>query len=69
MSAELKRNGFNVNCVLPTAMNTPQKLTAMPNTDTKDCEAPESIAELICHLSSDAAKDIHGEMLWVGQMD
>jgi NAD(P)-dependent dehydrogenase (short-subunit alcohol dehydrogenase family) len=68
MSAKLKYNGFNVNCILPTIINTPPNRAAMPDTDTKDWEAPESIAELICHLSSDAAKDVHGEMVWVGQI-
>jgi NAD(P)-dependent dehydrogenase (short-subunit alcohol dehydrogenase family) len=68
MSAELKCNGFNVNCILPTIINTPQNRAAMPNIDTKDWETPESIAELICHLSSNAAKDVHGEMVGVGQM-
>jgi hypothetical protein len=38
----------------------------MPDTDTNDWETPESIAELICHLSSDAAKNVHGEMVRVG---
>ena len=66
MSAELKCNGFNVNCILPTIINTPQNRAAMPDTDPKDWESPESIAELICHLSSDAAKDVHGEMVRVG---
>ena len=38
----------------------------MPDVDPKDSETPESIAELICHLSSDAARDVHGEMVRVG---
>jgi NAD(P)-dependent dehydrogenase (short-subunit alcohol dehydrogenase family) len=68
MSAELKCNGFNVNCILPTIINTPQNRAAMPDTDPKDWETPESIAELICHLSSNAAKDVHGAMVRVGQI-
>ena len=65
MSAELKSNGFNVNCILPTIINTPQNRAAMPDVDPKDWESPESIAELICHLSSEAARDVHGEMVRV----
>ena len=68
MSAELKCNGFNVNCILSAIINTPQNRAAMPDTDTKDWEIPESIAELICHLSSDAAKDVCGEMVRAGQI-
>jgi short-subunit dehydrogenase len=36
MSAKLKYNGFNVNCILPTIINTPPNRAAMPDTDTKD---------------------------------
>ena len=67
MSAELKGNGFNINCILPTIINTPQNRAAMPGTDPIDWETPKSIAKLICHLSSDAAEDIHGQMLRVGE--
>ncbi|MEZ7865631.1 MAG: SDR family NAD(P)-dependent oxidoreductase [Rhodospirillales bacterium] len=67
MSAELKSNGFNINCILPTIINTPQNRASMPGTDPKDWETPESIANLICHLSSDAAEDIHGQMVRVGE--
>ena len=68
MSAELKCDGFNINCILPTIINTPQNRAAMPEIDSKDWETPRSIAELICYLSSNAAKGLNGEMVRVGQM-
>ena len=68
MSAELKDDGFNVNCILPTIINTPQNRAAMPDADPKDWETPESIANLICHLSSEAAEDMHGKMVRVGEL-
>src|SRR5690606_25628378 len=33
MSAELRERGINVNCVLPTIIDTPQNLAAMPDAD------------------------------------
>ena len=66
ISAELKCNDFNVNCILPTIINTPPNRAAMPDVDPKGSETPESIAELIGHLSSGAARDGHGEMVRVG---
>ena len=60
MSAELKRSGINVNCVLPTTIDTPQNREAMPKADHSRWVAPEAIADVILFLASDAARAIHG---------
>lgn len=60
MSAELKSQGINVNCVLPGTIDTPGNRKAMPDADTSKWVSPDSLAEVIAFLSSEAAKDIHG---------
>ena len=60
MSAELKSQGINVNCVLPGTINTPDNRKAMPDADTSKWVSLDSLAEVIIFLSSKAAKDIHG---------
>lgn len=59
-SAELKRKGINVNCVLPGTIDTPQNREAMPEGDYAGWVRPESLANVILFLTSDAARDIHG---------
>jgi NAD(P)-dependent dehydrogenase (short-subunit alcohol dehydrogenase family) len=60
MAAELKQEGVNVNCILPGTIDTPQNRQAMPSADFHRWVSPESIAEVILFLASDAARDIHG---------
>jgi NAD(P)-dependent dehydrogenase (short-subunit alcohol dehydrogenase family) len=60
LSAELKRSGINVNCVLPGTIDTPQNREAMPKADHSRWVAPEAIADVICFLASGAAHAIHG---------
>ncbi len=60
MSAELKSQGINVNCVLPGTIDTPANREAMPDADSSKWVAPHSLAEVILFLSSEAARDIHG---------
>jgi NAD(P)-dependent dehydrogenase (short-subunit alcohol dehydrogenase family) len=60
LSAELKRSGINVNCVLPGTIDTPQNQAAMPRADRGRWVAPEAIADVILFLASDAARAIHG---------
>jgi NAD(P)-dependent dehydrogenase (short-subunit alcohol dehydrogenase family) len=59
-AAELKHNGINVNCVLPGTIDTPQNREAMPDADFSQWARPESLADVILFLASDAARDIHG---------
>ena len=60
MSAELKDRGFNVNCVLPTALDTPQNREEMPNADPSRWVEPAALAEVILFLASPAARAVHG---------
>jgi len=60
MSAELRDKGINVNCVLPSIIDTPQNRAAMPKADPRRWVAPEALAEVILFLASDAARAIHG---------
>lgn len=63
MSAELKDNGINVNCVLPSIIDTPDNRAAMPDADASRWVAPEALAEVIYFLASDAARAVHGAAL------
>jgi NAD(P)-dependent dehydrogenase (short-subunit alcohol dehydrogenase family) len=60
MAAELKRQDINVNCVLPSTIDTPQNREAMPNADYSRWVKPEAIADVIMFLASDAARAVHG---------
>lgn len=60
MAAELRERGINVNCVLPSIIDTPENRKDMPKADPARWVSPASLAEVIAFLASDAAKDIHG---------
>jgi NAD(P)-dependent dehydrogenase (short-subunit alcohol dehydrogenase family) len=60
MAAEVRDQGINVNCVLPGTIDTADNRAAMPKADTRKWVKPESMAEVILFLASDAARDIHG---------
>lgn len=63
MSAELKEQNINVNCVLPTLIDTPDNRTSMPEADPNRWVSPAALAEVIGFLASDAARAIHGAAL------
>jgi NAD(P)-dependent dehydrogenase (short-subunit alcohol dehydrogenase family) len=60
MAAELREHGVNVNCVLPTIIDTPDNRAAMPGADPARWVAPTDLAAVIVFLASDAARAIHG---------
>ena len=60
LSAELKRNGVNVNAVLPSIIDTPANRKAMPKSDPAAWVAPGELANVIVFLASDAAAAVHG---------
>jgi len=60
MSAELKGQGINVNCVLPSIIDTADNRAAMPDADPGQWVAPAALADVIAFLGSDAARAIHG---------
>lgn len=63
MAAELREKNINVNCVLPTVLDTPQNRAAMPDTDPARWVAPADLAQVIVFLASDAARAVHGAAL------
>lgn len=60
MAAELREAGINVNCVLPSIIDTPENRAAMPKADPRKWVAPDALAEVILFLASPAARAIHG---------
>ena len=60
LSAELKRDGVNVNAVLPSIIDTPANRRAMPKSDPASWVAPGDLANVIVFLASDAAAAVHG---------
>ena len=60
MAAELREKNINVNCVLPTIIDTPENRAAMPNADPRRWVAPEDLARVIVFLASQNARAIHG---------
>jgi len=63
MAAELREKNINVNCVLPTIIDTPENRAAMPKADPKRWVAPADLAQVIVFLASDSARAIHGAAL------
>jgi NAD(P)-dependent dehydrogenase (short-subunit alcohol dehydrogenase family) len=60
MAAELRARNINVNCVLPTIIDTPENRKAMPDADPAKWVAPDDLANVILFLASDAARAVHG---------
>jgi NAD(P)-dependent dehydrogenase (short-subunit alcohol dehydrogenase family) len=63
MAAELRERGVNVNCVLPTVLDTPENRAAMPNADPTRWVALDDLASVIAFLASDRARAVHGAAL------
>jgi NAD(P)-dependent dehydrogenase (short-subunit alcohol dehydrogenase family) len=60
MSAELRDKGINVNCILPSIIDTPQNRADMPKADPRRWVAPEALADVVLFLASESARAIHG---------
>lgn len=60
MSAELREQNINVNCVLPSIIDTAANRTAMPDADPGKWVSPRELAQVIRFLCSDEARAIHG---------
>ena len=60
MAAELREKNINVNCVLPTIIDTPQNRAAMPKANPAKWVAPVDLANVIVFLASEAARAVHG---------
>ncbi len=63
MSAEYKRQGINVNAIIPGTIDTPQNREAMPDTDYSHWVTPQALARVILFLASQDAAPIHGVLL------
>jgi len=63
LAAELRDRKINVNCVLPTIIDTPENRAAMPDADPGRWVAPADLASVIVFLASDDARAIHGAAL------
>ena len=63
MAGELRDKNINVNCVLPTIIDTPENRAAMPKADPAKWVAPADLANVMVFLASDAARAVHGAAL------
>jgi len=63
LSAELRASDINVNCIMPSVIDTPQNRAAMPNADFTKWVEPKAIAEVVLFLASDASRAINGAAL------
>jgi NAD(P)-dependent dehydrogenase (short-subunit alcohol dehydrogenase family) len=63
LADELKEHGINVNCVLPSIIDTPRNRSDMPDADFSRWVAPGDLAHAIVYLASDSARAIHGVAL------
>ena len=62
-SDELKSLGINVNAVLPSIIDTPRNRADMPDADYSTWVTPEALADVVCFLSSEAARAVHGALV------
>ena len=63
LADELKGSGINVNCVLPSIIDTARNRQDMPDADYSKWVNPADLARAIAFLASDAANAIHGAAL------
>jgi NAD(P)-dependent dehydrogenase (short-subunit alcohol dehydrogenase family) len=57
---ETKGTNITANTVLPSVIDTPSNREAMGAENADKWVKPESIAQVICFLASEAAKDVRG---------
>lgn len=60
MGQELRDKGINVNCVMPSIIDTPRNRQDMPGADFTKWVSPDDIARVIGFLASEDAACIHG---------
>jgi NAD(P)-dependent dehydrogenase (short-subunit alcohol dehydrogenase family) len=63
MSAELREKNINVNCVLPTIIDTPENRATMPDADPTRWVDPQDLSRVIHFLASEGARAVHGAAL------
>ncbi len=60
MAGELRDSGINVNCVMPSIIDTPANRADMPKADPARWVSREALSDVILFLASDRARAIHG---------
>ena len=60
LSEEVKNKGINVNCIMPSIIDTEANRKAMPDADFTKWVKTSDIAKIILFLASDDSKPIHG---------
>lgn len=60
LAAEVMDSGINVNCIMPSIMDTPMNREAMPDEDYSRWVKTDEVASIISFLVSDAARIING---------
>ncbi len=60
LAEELKEKGINVNCIMPSIIDTPANRQAMPKADFSKWPKPWEVARVILFLASDDAALLHG---------
>jgi NAD(P)-dependent dehydrogenase (short-subunit alcohol dehydrogenase family) len=63
LAVEVRDAGVRLNAVLPSTIDTAQNRAAMPDADASRWVEPESLAEVIEFLLSDAARDVSGAVI------
>ena len=63
LSQEVRAQGVNVNAVLPSLIDTPRNRADMPDADFATWVSPHDLAEVVCFLSSDRARAVHGALV------
>src|SRR4030095_5736381 len=66
LSSELEGSGVTVNAVLPSTIDTPANRRGMPAADPSKWARPDSIAQTLTFLASDAASQTNGALIPVG---
>jgi NAD(P)-dependent dehydrogenase (short-subunit alcohol dehydrogenase family) len=66
LSTELEGSGVTVNAVVPSTIDTPANRKAMPAADPSKWTRPDSIAQALAFLASDAASQINGALIPIG---
>ncbi len=60
LAEENRQEGINVNCVLPSIIDTPANRKDMPDADFSRWVLPEAIADVILFLVSEESRAVHG---------
>jgi NAD(P)-dependent dehydrogenase (short-subunit alcohol dehydrogenase family) len=60
VATEVRSAGVRVNVIMPSTIDTPQNRASMPSADPSRWVTPESIADVVKFLLSDASRDISG---------